>query len=198
MTQTVLMHPSMPYKLVGMSGYAQSGKDTVGQILHDQHGFRRLAFADSLRELALKIDPFVPLPHETIIPEGWQTLSGLVQHVGWEEAKTSGEVRRFLQDLGTGCREVIDPDCWIKPVLRQIKSDRNFPTVITDVRFPNEAKMIKQLGGVVWRISRPGYGAVNAHLSERSMDSWAFDHFLINDSSITELSHFVNEALGAS
>lgn len=181
--------------LIGMSGYAQSGKDTVGKILVDQRGFRRLAFADSLRQLAIEVDPVVAVYDlgPTLVH-----LSEVVESYGWEGAKQVREGRRFLQDLGTSCREILDPDCWIKPVERQLLSDRGFPTVITDVRFPNEAKLIKQLGGVVWRISRPGFGAVNEHASERAMDSWAFDHVFVNDASITELSHHVHEALGAS
>ena len=45
--------------LVGLSGYAQVGKDTVGKILVEKYGFERVSFADKLREVLYALDPTV-------------------------------------------------------------------------------------------------------------------------------------------
>ena len=46
--------------IIGLTGYAQSGKDTVAKILIEQYGFTRVAFADKIRELLYEMDPPVP------------------------------------------------------------------------------------------------------------------------------------------
>lgn len=202
MTQTQLMDISMPGLLIGMSGYAQSGKDTIGKILADEHGFRRLAFANALRAVALGADPIVGLewvlPGDPGIGFEWKHLSELVDQLGWEKAKTNPNVRDFLQKLGTeGCRRNLGDDVWLKPIERAVREQPQCHTVLTDVRFKNEAQLIKKLGGVVWRVTRPGVSSVNGHASERDLDNWVFDHHFINDSTIEELARHVTEALDA-
>ena len=60
--------------------------------------------------------------------------------------------------------------------------------VIPDVRFPNEADAIKELGGIIWRINRHGLNGINEHRSEHAMDSQMVDHVIYNDGSLEELS----------
>jgi hypothetical protein len=59
--------------------------------------------------------------------------------------------------------------------------------VFADVRFPNEANIIKKLGGTVVRINRDGNQAANQHISETALDNFDFDHYLDNNGSIEEL-----------
>jgi len=59
--------------------------------------------------------------------------------------------------------------------------------VITDTRFPNEAKAIKDAGGIVIRVDRPGVKAVNTHPSETALDDWNFDYKIMNGSDIASL-----------
>ena len=51
--------------IIGISGYATAGKDTIGEILVENHGFRRIAFADKLREVLLALNPIVDLDGDT-------------------------------------------------------------------------------------------------------------------------------------
>lgn len=59
--------------------------------------------------------------------------------------------------------------------------------IITDTRFPNEAKAIKNAGGIVIRVDRPGVSAINAHPSETGLDNWNFDYRISNGSDLTGL-----------
>ena len=59
--------------------------------------------------------------------------------------------------------------------------------VFTDVRFPNEAEMIKSLGGEIWRIQRPGIAPINNHPSESAMDDWQFDKVILNSAGVEGL-----------
>src|SRR5690606_12372477 len=150
--------------LIGLAGYAGAGKDTVGKILIEEHGFRRVAFADKVKELALKIDPWIHMPmtfHN-------EKLSSLVQRAGWDLAKRESEVREFLQGIGQGVREVLHEEAWIDAALNDY-SPYGQHTVITDVRYPNELTVIQENGGVVIWVARPGVEPANDHPSENSV-----------------------------
>lgn len=180
-----------PAPLVGMVGRARAGKDSVAARLVECHGFRRYAFADALRRVALAADPIVT-PVDTVA--GSVRLSELVAEVGWEGAKAHREVRRTLQALGVAVREV-DPDFWVAAVLEEVGWADRPPVVITDVRFPNEAEAITSLGGVLVRVIRPGLDESDQHVSETALADWPTDFEILNDADITALNGRVDALL---
>ena len=106
-------------------------------------------------------------------------------------------VREFLQKLGTSAlRDGLHENAWINALMADYKSDSNW--IITDTRFPNEAEAIKKAGGIIIRIERPGIDPVNLHTSETSLDNWDFDHLVINDGSITDLTKKIKKVLKVS
>lgn len=166
--------------IIGLSGYAQSGKNTVADILVDHHGFIQLAFADVIRDFIYEINPLV-----SCSPTGY--LQDLVNLKGWDEAKQEPQVRKLLQSTGVAGRNMIDEYLWVALTLSQIKDPQEGRYVITDVRFPNEAAALTAQGGQLWRIERPGVDAVNDHVSETALDAWVFDETIINDGTIEDL-----------
>lgn len=172
--------------IVGLSGYARTGKDTVAGILIEHYGFERRAFADVLRQSIYRLNP---MTGNTV------RVANLVDEYGWEVAKANPEVRRLLQVMGTEVgRELFGADVWVKQAMKDLPER----TVFTDLRFPNEATAIRKRGGTVWRVSRPDVDAINGHESERAMDNYAFDAWVKNDSNIDYLRHqvaFIMEAL---
>ena len=166
--------------IIGLSGYAQSGKNTVADILVDHHGFVQLAFADAIRDFIYEINPLV-----SCSPTGY--LQDLVNLKGWDEAKQEPQVRKLLQSTGVAGRNMIDEYLWVALTLSQIKDPQEGKYVITDVRFPNEAAAITSQGGQIWRIERPGVDAVNDHISETALDAWVFDETILNDGTIEDL-----------
>lgn len=175
--------------IIGLSGYARSGKDTVAGMLMGIHGFQRVAFADTIREFLLRIDPLV-------MHNGMDfRLQDIVESKGWEEAKTQfPEVRRLLQDLGVGGRELLDDAVWINAALKDF--DKNDKVVVTDVRFKNEAARIKNMGGQIWRINRINVGPANDHISEVDLDDWSFDAVITNNSDMPNLIKQIRALLG--
>jgi hypothetical protein len=163
--------------IIGLSGYAQSGKNTVANILVDHHGFIALAFADPIKELVYDINPKINSIE----------IQGLVNEYGWDIVKQDPEVRRLLQTTGEAGRQGIDEYLWVAMTLSQIKDPHEGRYVITDVRFPNEAAAITAQGGQLWRIERQGVDAVNDHISETALDAWVFDETIINNGTIEEL-----------
>lgn len=168
--------------IVGLSGYAKTGKNEAAKGLKNL-GFKQTAFADVLREAAYALDPWVSL-HEHHA-DLHMRLSAVIDKWGWDFAKNEfSDVRRLLQRLGTEAgREIFGKNIWVDTVLNN--SEGNI--VITDVRFPNEADAIRERGGIVIRIFRPGIGPANAHASENSLEDYEFDYYLENTGGIEEL-----------
>ncbi|QOV06189.1 deoxynucleoside monophosphate kinase [Streptomyces phage Salutena] len=173
--------------IIGLSGYARSGKDTAAEALV-QYGWTRAAYADKLREFLLALDP--------LIPGHWGAgnlrLRRLIEQTGWDYAKTTyPEVRALLQRAGTEAgRKVLGSNVWVDALFRE---HADVPAlVVTDVRFPNEAQAIADRGGVMIRVTRRGVGpardrAGRVHESETALDSWPFDHWLDNNGSVHDL-----------
>jgi hypothetical protein len=167
--------------IIGLSGYAQSGKDTVADYLVKNHGYTRVAFADGVRDFLYEINPRLWINIDTLT-----SIKYLVDSRGWDEAKKIEEVRRLLQNVGVGARKQFGDLIWVNMVLNKINFTGNY--VITDVRFKNEAAFIKKRDyATIWRVDRPGVGPVNDHVSEIEMDDWDFDCRFINDGSIESL-----------
>jgi hypothetical protein len=174
--------------IVGLSGYARVGKDTVGAFLVAEHGFRRVAFADELRSFLYDLNPLIP-----ILNGGPNRVAPLVDALGWDLAKQRDEVRALLQRIGTECVRKRDPDFWIRTALRDV-DDRD-DIVITDVRFPNEARAVLDRCGVMLRIERPYYRPLNEHPSETALDDWSFDAVIANNGSLEDLGRAVERAV---
>ena len=113
-------------------------------------------------------------------------------------------VREFLQRLGTdGLRTGLHENTWVNALMADYEGTYDLDTdrttypnwIITDTRFPNEAEAIKNAGGIVIRIDRPGVTAVNAHPSETALDNWKFDHKIMNGSDLTSLLFSVGNLL---
>ncbi|GAA2843949.1 hypothetical protein Acy02nite_68560 [Actinoplanes cyaneus] len=167
----------MTHPIVGLVGRKRTGKDTVAIRLVQRQGFRRLAFADRLRDAALALNPIV-VPREP----AWATLrlGDIVGSVGWETAKDEyPEVRRTLQELGNGIR-ALDPDFWLRPVIAEARASWR-PIVITDVRYPNEADAVERAGGVLVRITRPGGDKSDDHESETALEDRETQMTIAND-----------------
>ena len=163
--------------IIGLGSRAQVGKDTLADNLF----YSKVAFADGVRELALKANPIIG---------GGMPLSDFVNVQGWETAKQTAEVRTFLQNLGQGARLVVGEDVWLKIVTAKVKELQKDKAVkgiaVTDVRYPNEFKAIKKLGGIMIRIDRESAPKLS-HPSEDSLDDADWDAVVENNFTIPYL-----------
>lgn len=175
--------------IIGLSGYARSGKDTVAGMLMGIHHYQRIAFADKIRDFLYEIDPLIMFNGTDF------RLQDIIDSKGWEDAKTEfPEIRRLLQDLGVGARTTFHENFWIIEALKPVKPTDKI--VVTDVRFKNEAEIIKGMGGQLWRVNRIGTGPANDHVSEHDLDDWKFDAAIQNDSDMPNLIRQIRALLG--
>jgi len=125
---------------VALIGGPGAGKDTVAQILFEEYGYTRYAFADPLRELAS-------------LNKLWQED---VNELGYEQAKREyPEVRQYLIDLGEGIRKY-DPDYFVRAFKNHYRDTAGGYTVVTDVRKQIELRCVEQLGHRPMIILRDG------------------------------------------
>ena len=168
-------------RLIGITGRARSGKDTVADILVRDHGFAKIAFADHLKRCCRDIFGFTD-----------EQLWGGERDVVDERMVFAP--RYALQRLGTEFGRSLYPNVWIDPVMRTIESLRSgwyayTPQrglhalewarakfrgfVVSDVRFPNEAEAIRREGGAIWKTAHGAglRGSAGEHETEQHVDA---------------------------
>lgn len=150
-------------KLIGITGKARSGKDTIARMLFAQHAFTRIAFADPLKLAA-------------------QQMFGLSKEQTWGDYKKEEVIpywgmspRQMFQLLGNeAVKPVFGADIWIKRWSMSYAIFRDTDDIIVpDVRFDHEAAHIRSLGGVIVEVLRgPGLvGSTGDHVSERGLST---------------------------
>lgn len=145
--------------IIGLCGPPGAGKDTVGEILVRNHGFRRIAFADALRDYVIKSRCVALGPNGVEMPvEEIVRMAG-----GWDAAKRNfPTVRHALINVGMAMRQH-KGGYWVGRVTSQVMQDPSSNWVVTDVRFEDESRVCDWM----WEIVRPGYDRPTTQPSER-------------------------------
>ena len=168
-------------RVVGLMGYGGAGKSEVAKYLASI-GFIRTHIKDPLRNMAASLLHDAGYNQEEVD----SYLDGELKREVIPALRRSGtEVQQFL---GSGFgRDFCHADLWLD--MWKAKADAILCTggsvVQESVRFPNEAAAIRELGGVVLRVERPGVGPLSDHVSE--VPPCEPDHTIYNNGSITEL-----------
>lgn len=118
--------PISGVKVIGLGHKARQGKDTAANFMIDQLGSRalRIGFADALYAVAR-------------VEHGMTTKDP-----------------KLLQYLGTEVFRAKDPEVWVRTVYHTALDKRPDVLIIPDVRFPNEAEFVKQMGGTLVKVVR--------------------------------------------
>ncbi len=139
--------------IIGICGLIGSGKGTVADILVDEH-FKKISFADKLKDGVSTVFGWdrQKLEGDTDDSREWRELEDKF----WtKETGRKITPRLVLQLFGTDCmRDGFDNGIWVSLVKKKLLENPNTDFVIPDVRFENEIKMIKEVGGKVWVVIR--------------------------------------------
>ena len=158
---------------------AQSGKTTVATYLQER-GYYRLPFAQPMRDMLSAMLSSLGYSKELISHHLYVDKEAVLPELGVS-------ARHLLRTLGTEWgRECVSPSVWLDVWLA--KARRKSFVVVDDVRFTNEAELIRLLGGEVWRITRPGIVRTTEHASEGGLDTWPeFTCDIVNAGTISDL-----------
>jgi len=138
--------------IIGIVGFAGSGKGTVGDILIRDYDFHRLSFADGVKDAVAAIFGW---PRHLLEGDTSESRDFREASDEWWSKKFGYEVtpRFMLQKMGTEAgRDVFHDQVWVHALARKAEQYNN--VVIPDVRFPNEIDYIKDAGGFVIRVVR--------------------------------------------
>jgi hypothetical protein len=165
--------------IIAIAGRARSGKDTAAQVLVSE-GFSVIRFADPLKDMLralLASAGYIPDQIESHI-EGDQKLRSIPE--------LCDVTARFLMQRlgGEWGRDTIHKDLWVRLALTRAAKYRD--TVIPDCRHFNEADAIRNAGGTVIRVTRPGIVKLD-HQSENFIDSLNVDFEIVNDGTLDDL-----------
>lgn len=176
------------FKLIGLTGQAGCGKDTVAQILCGTQEFRRIALADPIKR---------GISEMFRLHESYLTNRDLKEI---PHKDLCGKTPRYLmQSLGTEWgRNCIDLQVWLKIAQKEINYIKGIAEsqttyirgiVVSDVRFEGESRWIRDQGGEMWHIVRPNnpHKIDQTHDSEAGVSVWPLDKVIINDGDIDDL-----------
>lgn len=165
-------------KLIGITGKARSGKDTVAKHLWGEHEFTRIAMADPLKTAARAI---FGLSHEQVYDDSLK--EEVMPYWGMSP-------RQLFQLLGTeAVKGTFGDDTWVRRWLLSYSTlSQTDHVVVPDVRFDIEAETIRNLGGIIIEVRRgPGLvGSTGDHASERGLSTLP-DAVINNDGTLEEL-----------
>ena len=184
-TKAQLPNPKhKPPILIGLIGKKGSGKNLAADGLRE---FEEVAFADPLREVVNEVfgATFEEMSDRTL-----------------EEQKLDRfpfeSPRHLLQQIGTNLFRQDWPEVWVEHMRRRL-TPLTGDMVITDVRFNNEAILVKELGGFLIRIVCPAVEeslvAKDLHPSETAMESIVVHKTIQNDGSEALLHARMNLAI---
>jgi hypothetical protein len=208
--------------IIGVCGFIGSGKDTIADYLTNFHEFRRESFANSLKDAVSQVFGWdrTMLEGRTKQAREWRE-----QVDPWWAARLNMPnltPRLMLQLWGTEvCRKAFHDDIWIASLENKLRTSTD-SVVISDCRFPNEIKSIRDAGGIVirvvrgpepdwydaavsmnrgevgnttWSISKQKIAKLGIHASETAWVGTKFDFVLYNNSSIDDLYEQIREVI---
>jgi len=194
-------------RLLGIVGFIGSGKGTVGDYLVSAYGYRSMSFAHTLKDTVAAIFgwPRDLLEGNTQQGRAWRD----VPDPYWSSKMNRDVTPRWvLQHIGTDVmRDHFIDNIWVWSLEKNLINNDQ-PTVITDVRFPNEIKMVRDLyGELIWVRRNPepqwidiaienpnAMSKLDVHLSEYSWIGGDY-HVIWNDSNLKDLYRKIDEVL---
>ena len=184
--------------IIAFAGRMRSGKTELAKVCEEM-GFTKLYFALPLKQLCadildISIDGLNQAKNEgtdiglylgddicTILSEETEIPLEQVKEVCY--GKTLNNVREMLQFIGTDLIRKYNTDWHVNRIREMINPNHDY--VIDDVRFPNEKKMVEDLGGTCWFVTRTTLDNVSNHESETSI-TWhnCWNNIIVNNGTL--------------
>lgn len=206
--------------ILGITGFIGSGKDTIADYLCTFYGFKRLSFAASLKDAVSAVFGWdrEMLEGTTKSSREWRE-----QKDEWWSDRLGRDItpRYILQQWATEvCRNGFHQDIWVASVENKLRNAKD-NIVITDCRFVNEVKAIKNAGGITcrvergprpswyeeavalnkgpshigWALAKSRLNNAKVHASEYSSVGLGYDYFIDNNGTIDELHNKVRSII---
>ena len=172
--------------LIGITGQKFSGKSTVANMLSGELGYPIVSFADKLKDVTCALSGCTreqledyDFKENQLVPIYMRPYCGNTKNPTY---------RAFLQHFGSEVMRGINDNIWIDSTLLNCGNN----AIISDCRFPNEAKAIRDAGGIIVKIVRDGVTSNDTHQSETQIGNIAGNIIVFNDGSLEHLRAMVD------
>lgn len=180
--------------LIGVLGRKGSGKDTISDYIVNKYRYEKMVLAEPLKN-ACKIlfnfsdEQLYGDQKETIDPSWGTSPRKVFQYLGTDIFRN--DIHKIIPDIGD--------NFWVNLLrikyLQKLKENKNIKIIMSDIRFQNEVDMVRQLGGIVIKLTRPSINNSDAHESEKNIDNINGNFNIINDGTLEELYKKVDEII---
>jgi hypothetical protein len=193
--------------LISFSGEKFAGKDSAAEALISRHGFKRIGLADKLKEIMSRVtgipleDMHNPDKKEVLFEQPLKVTKGqigvliaILTDDGFDITKDISarlygfvgtsmvSIRNLLQFFGTDVmRNNVADDIWLNYASKFISGSGNY--VITDSRFANERKYLKEKGATLILVKRKGLAGGDGHISENQLGTDEDYDVVVNNNS---------------
>jgi hypothetical protein len=172
--------------IIGIAGKKCVGKSTAADLLVAQ-GFERASFAGPLKEMAASLLRNLGM-NETEINAASVDKEAMLPRLGVS-------YRVMLQTLGTDWGRALNPDMWLLCAESKMPAQDAMHVVFDDLRFDNEAHLIRAKGGLIIHLSRET-GLTDSHASEAGIGVHDGDAVIVNNGSFESLEYEIGKSIG--
>jgi hypothetical protein len=167
--------------LIGICGQKFSGKSTVAKMLHNATGYEVVSFADKLKDITCILGGCTREDLEDYDFKENKFVPYYLRPYCLNAEKPT--FRAFLQHFGSEVMRGVNDNIWIDCTLSNCGDN----CIVSDCRFPNEAKAVKARGGIVIKVVRPDAKTNDSHQSETRIDEIVPDIIIENNSDLKAL-----------
>ena len=167
--------------LIAITGHKFSGKSTVARLLHNATGYEVVSFADKLKDITCVLSGCTREQLEDYDFKENELVPDYLRPYCLNAKKPT--FRAFLQHFGSEVMRGVNDNIWTDCTL--LNCGKN--AIISDCRFPNEAKAVKARGGIVIKVVRPDVEVSDSHQSETRIDEIVPDIIIENNSDLKAL-----------
>lgn len=175
----------MPNLIALYSSGPSSGKTEVARLLVEQHGFKTIKLAATLKGMVVRLLYDFGVSAKDI----GRCLEGDLKELPIPGLGVSP--RYLFQTLGTEWgRALVHPKVWTMIAVNRCRAElsQGRSVVVDDMRFPNEFEALKEAGGTMVKVTRPGVVApTDGHASEGLLDDILFDYEVVNGGTLDDL-----------
>lgn len=193
-------------RVIALSGYKNSGKDTVADMLVREHDYKKISFAEKLKDLVSttynvprndiddrvkKEQPLVFLP---VIPS--DPFTAVVQGLLKSELSSGYWTPRALCILEGSMKRSVNSNYWVSRVINEIKNNSNTKYVISDLRYITEADTLKLMIPDIRLVRVERFEGSNTDdPSERNLDKYRFDVYIPNKDTMATLENNIRNIM---
>lgn len=167
----------MEQKIIGITGLKRAGKDTISDYLHYKHHYKKYHFAAPIKSMISALLKYIEIENPSLYID---------DHKETDLPILNASYRKLAQTIGTEWgRCLINNNIWIDIAKHHCRNDEL--VCFADVRFDNEAKLIKDLGGIIIKVNRDSNKSSDTHRSEQGVSSDYIDYNVLNNGTIQDL-----------